>query len=200
MTASKSPHDMERQSLGDSRGDRQVDRQVDSPEPEQARVSPDAADPGHEGAVTEAQLLEHSYDLVLFPRYLAKFAPRVRIEVLEHFGGEADLLALYDLHGQRQNRWARLHAEVASVDGATDVANAAGVATHSDAFYDAVHAAFAASVPQASYLGFTRCGRPPYAPLFALALLYRRYGRGLYRAGERLPTRWPELAASYHWR
>ena len=81
-----------------------------------------------------------------------------------------------------------------------NVAGAAGVATHSDAFYDAVHAAFAASLPQASYLGFTRCGRPPYAPLFALALLYGRYGRGLYRAGERLPTPWPELTASYHWR
>ncbi len=36
-------------------------------------------------------------------------------------------------------------------------------------------------------VGFTLGGPPVYAPLFALAMLYKKFGRGYFPRGERLP-------------
>ena len=63
-----------------------------------------------------------------------------------------------------------------------------GCPTDSDDFYRLVHAAFAGQAGALTYLGFERAGPPVHAPLFALALLYKRYGRGRYKAGDILPT------------
>ena len=135
---------------------------------------------------SEQQLQAHSYDLLLFPTYLQrKLAPRVRVEVVDSPQGYPDVMGWYEEGGQQLQRFAFLRPD------------AGGVETDSDALYDAVHAAFAAHLPQARYLGFARCGRPPVAPLFALALMYQRYGRGLYPAGAYLPVPWPALSVSY---
>ena len=99
--------------------------------------------------------------------------------------GDPDLTGCYEESGEQRHSFAFLRPD----EG--------GVETDSDALYEAVHAAFAAHLPQAQYLGFARYGRPPVAPLFALALMYRRYGRGLYRAGAFLPVPWPALTAGY---
>ena len=81
-----------------------------------------------------------------------------------------------------------------------------GVLIDSDDLYRAIRAAFEAhvdvacdkgGVSEARYIGFTRYGRPPYAPLFALVMLYRKCGKGLYQAGDLLPTPWPSLMPSY---
>lgn len=138
---------------------------------------------------TEADLLRHSYDLVLFPMYLARnMAERVTVVMETNVNKNPDLFALYaTASGGERSLYAHLKADVN------------GVATDSDALYHAIHAAFAAAAADGdSYTGFARLGKPPCAPLFALALLYRKYGgKGLYRAGELLPTPWPALQFSY---
>ena len=135
---------------------------------------------------SESLLQRHSFDLLLFPRYLQRNVPaHVRIEVVEDASRSPQLMALFHDRGEQATRFALLHADED------------GVATDSDAFFHEVHAAFAAAAGPSRYLGFPRFGPPPYAPLFALALLYRRYGRGLYLPGDVLPTPWPGLQAGY---
>lgn len=139
----------------------------------------------------EAAHRRHSLDLTLFPRYLQlRVAPRVRVLVTPGRRHDSSLLALYEDEGgqSEENRFATLQADDA------------GVPTDSDDFYRAVHAAFAAQAGSDRYIGFTRFGPPPYAPLFALAILYKKYGRGLYRDGELLPVPWPGLSAEYRLR
>jgi hypothetical protein len=43
-------------------------------------------------------------------------------------------------------------------------------------------------MPTANYIGFRGCGRFPIAPLMQVAISYRRYGRGIFKDGESLPT------------
>ena len=139
-----------------------------------------------ESRFSEQLLQQHSFDLLLFPRYLQRNVPaHVRIEVVEDASRSPQLMALFHDRGEQATRFALLHADED------------GVATDSDAFFHEVHAAFAAAAGPSRYLGFPRFGPPPYAPLFALALLYRRYGRGLYLPGDVLPTPWPGLQAGY---
>ncbi|KWR88895.1 hypothetical protein [Cupriavidus sp. IDO] len=137
-------------------------------------------------AVDDDALRRHSFDLVHFPMYLAqRVPPRVRVEIIgdhEH----ADLMGLYtNARQERSRKYAKL------------IADERGCVTKSDAFFHAVHAEFSAGAGDLTYLGFSRAGPPVYAPLFALAILYRKYGRGLYRAGQILPTPWPELTSGY---
>ena len=143
--------------------------------------------------IQEQDLRQHSYDLILFPRYLQRLAvPRVRVEMSSQPRGKTpqmgpDLMALYAGQGQEQRQFAYLRPDDQ------------GVLVDSDAFYEVVHAAFDARAQQAGgrYVGFARYGTPPFAPLFALALLYRQFGRGLYLAGAMLPTPWPSLTVAY---
>ena len=135
---------------------------------------------------SEPLLHQHSFDLLLFPRYLKRnFAAHVRVEVVSDACQSPHLMALLEKEGESRSMFALLHADEE------------GVALDSDAFFHAVHAAFATAAGSSRYLGFTRFGRPPYAPLFALAMLYGRYGRGLYLQGDVLPTPWPALQAGY---
>ena len=137
--------------------------------------------------LTEEALMRHSYDLSLFPLYLIrKVAHRVAVQVCPNSNGDPDLMAVY------QSPSAGVHRLYARLKPDED-----GTLTDSDDLYLAIHAAFEAHAGDAKYLGFTRYGRPPHAPPFALALLYSKYGRGLYRAGEMLPTPWPSLTCSY---
>lgn len=140
---------------------------------------------------TEEQLHRYSFDLSIFPLFLARrVAPRVRIIVSERQLQDPALLGFYaNADGTEQQKVAFLRA---------DDSSAAGVLTDSDDFYYAVHAAFAAHADDGmNYLGFTRHGSPPYAPLFALALLYQKFGKGLIKAGELLPTPWSALTSGY---
>ena len=145
---------------------------------------------------TEEELIRHSFDLLLFPRYLERnMAERVSVVVRSNSKKDPDLMALYkDAQSKEHHLYAHLKADEQ------------GVLTDSDDLYRAIHAAFEAhvdvvcdkeGVSEARYIGFTRCGRPPYAPLFALAILYQKYGKGLYKAGDMLPTPWPSLMPSY---
>lgn len=144
---------------------------------------------GREPPFTEEALHRHSFDLGLFPRYLESAAPRVHIVISERELQHPSLWGLYaDAEGKEHSKTAFLQADEQ------------GILTDSDAFYHAVHAAFTAQAGEAQYIGFTRLGRPPYAPLFALAMLYKKFGRGLYKAGDLLPTRWPTLTAQYGFR
>ena len=146
---------------------------------------------GRSRGFTEEELHRHSFDLSVFPLYLTRIvAPRVRIIVSERQLQDPALLGFYaSADGTQQQKVAFLRA---------DESSEAGIVTDSDDFYYAVHAAFAAHADDTStYLGFTRHGRPPYAPLFALALLYQKFGKGLFKAGELLPTPWAALTSSY---
>ena len=137
--------------------------------------------------LTEQELIHHSYDLSLFPLYLTrKMAARVRVDVSSGNKNGPDLMAVFEDSSSSQHR---LYAHLK--------ADEQGVVTDSDDLYRAIHAAFESHAGNAQYIGFTRYGTPPYAPLFALALLYRKYGRGLYEAGAMLPTPWPSLTASH---
>lgn len=143
---------------------------------------------GRGSSFSEEELHRYSFDLSIFPLYLARsVAPRVRIIVSDRQLQDPALLGWYtSADDKEQQKVAFLRADEQ------------GVVTDSDDFYYAVHAAFAAQADDAaSYLGFTRHGRPPYAPLFALALLYQKFGRGLFKAGELLPTPWSALTCSY---
>ena len=142
-------------------------------------------------AFSTQDLSRHSFDLVLFPLYLQRrVAPRVRVAITPGLHPQADVVALYQAGGRTGYQCARL------------LADDTGVATDSDALYEAIHAAFSANAPEAlaQYVGFTRYGTPPMAPLFAVALMYQRYGRGLYKAGDMRPTPWPALTATYQMR
>jgi hypothetical protein len=135
----------------------------------------------------EQLLIKHSFDLVHFPMYLKqRVAQRVRI-VLTADGASADLMGFYtDDGGTRTTQYIKL------------VADEEGVVTAEDAFFHAVHAIFqSASTPPLKYIGFTRRGLPVYAPLFALAMLYSKYGRGLYEPGQVLPTPCKFLTVGY---
>lgn len=149
---------------------------------------------GRKRGFSDEELHRYSFDLSIFPLYLARrVAPRVRIIFSERPLQDPALLGWYaNADGSEQQKVAFLRA---------DPSSEAGIATDSDDFYYAVHAAFAAQAGQgdnaSTYLGFTRHGSPPYAPLFALALLYQKFGRGLFKAGELLPTPWPALTSGY---
>jgi hypothetical protein len=142
---------------------------------------------GSTGMVSAEKLRRHSFDLVHFPMYLErKVPPRVRIETTTNYHDNSDLKGwFYD--DQNAHRW-----KYASL-----VADDSGCVTNSDDFYRMVHDSFGEHTDGLTYIGFTRCGPPVYAPLFALALLYQKYGRGLYMNGEMLPTPWPESSVSY---
>jgi hypothetical protein len=136
---------------------------------------------------SEEALARHSFDLVHFPMYLAQMVPtRVRVEVTQDKRPESDLMVFYeDKHVTRSRKFATL------------VADDEGCLTGSDAFYHLVHEACRARRDDSTYIGFTRYGRPVYAPLFALSLLYRRFGRGIHLDGDVLPTPWAELSVDY---
>lgn len=136
---------------------------------------------------TEQDIIRHSFDLGLFPRYLIdNMAERVSVKVITGNSKDADVMALFeDAQSDQHRLLAKLKADKQ------------GVLTDSDDLYRAIHSAFEAHAVGMRYIGFTRYGRPPYAPLFALALLYRKYGRGLYKAGDMLPTPWPTLTTAY---
>ena len=146
---------------------------------------------GRTSSFTEEELHRHSFDLSIFPLYLTRMvAPRVRIIVSERQLQDPALLGFYaNADGTEQQKVAFLRADDSSAEG---------VLTDSDDFYYAVHAAFAAHAGDTStYLGFTRHGKPPYAPLFALAMLYQKFGKGLFKAGELMPTPWSALTSDY---
>ncbi|MGF6975380.1 hypothetical protein QFZ94_003830 [Paraburkholderia sp. JPY465] len=134
--------------------------------------------------IDEADLRRSSFDLWFFPRtYLARKVPlRVRVEVSNDSTDASDVGGWFeDTEGQHICKYVAL------------VSDNAGCPTDSDDLYRAIHAAFIANADGLRYIGFFRCGRPPYAPLFALGMLYTKYGRGLYRDGEYLPIPWPAL-------
>lgn len=137
-------------------------------------------------AIDEEALRKYSFDLVHFPMYLDRsVAPRVRVEITAGHE-QADLMGLY-----------RDDQEVKCWKYVKLIADENGCVTKSDEFFHTVHATFAGSAGGSTYVGFTRAGLPVYAPLFALAMLYRKYGRGLYEVGQVLPTPWPELTSGY---
>ncbi|MBP7492694.1 MAG: hypothetical protein KA803_11435 [Rhodoferax sp.] len=139
---------------------------------------------------TEQELTRYSFDLILFPRYLEdNMAERVSVKIYTGKGREGDVMALYE------DAQSNPHPLVAQLK-----ADEQGVLTDSDDLYRAIHSAFEAHAGDSRYIGFTRYGRPPYAPLFALAILYQKYGRGLYKAGDMLPTPWPALSPSYRFK
>lgn len=139
---------------------------------------------------TEEERIRHSYDLILFPRYLQdNMAERVSVKVVTGKSNNGDVMARYE-DAESNPHW--LIAQLK--------ADEQGVLTDSDDLYRAIHAAFEAHAGDSKYIGFTRCGPAPYAPLFALALLYQKYGRGLYKAGDMLPTPWPALSPSYRFK
>lgn len=142
---------------------------------------------GARPALTEADLRLHSIELMLLPRVLAALPPRVRVDWLAGDGHHTQLLAAY-IHPDGTKAPSQYLRLVADPDG---------VLTDSDALYGAIHAAAAARAPHLVYLGFTRWGRPPYAPLFALALLIQKYGRGIVPAGACLPVPWDGITVRY---
>ncbi|MFM0454956.1 hypothetical protein PQR21_31650 [Paraburkholderia nemoris] len=137
--------------------------------------------------VGEEALKRHGFDLIHFPAYLwRKVAPRVRVEIKTIGQESADLTGCFSDHeATRTWKYAWL------------VADESGCLTDSDDFYQLVHVTFAAHAGDSIYSGFARCGQPPDAPLFNLALMYRKYGHGIYFAGEMLPTRWPGPSPEY---
>ena len=140
---------------------------------------------GKSGKVSEEELKRYSFDLVHFPMYLSqRVAPRVRIEITDDHRGDHDLMACYE-DGQHTRTW-----KYASL-----IADDDGCLTGSVDFYRMVHEAFGAHADGLTYIGFTRGGLPVYAPLFVLAMLYKKYGKGIYKAGQSLPTPCPELTA-----
>lgn len=136
--------------------------------------------------VNEEALKKHSFDLIHFPAYLACKAARcVRVEITSDRRADSHLMGWFE-DDQTARSW--MYASLIADDN--------GVQTDSDDFYLAVHAAFAAAADGRTYIGFTRCGSPPDAPLFGIGLMFNRYGHGIYKAGDMLPTRWPESMAA----
>ena len=160
---------------------------LNKPDQDDAPAHPDAA---ATRVPSDEALVRHSFDLVHFPMYLAQKVPtRVRVEVTQDGRPESDLFVVYeDKHATRSHKFVTLVAD----DG--------GCLTGSDAFYHLVHEACRAHRGDSTYIGFTRCGRPVFAPLFALSMLYRKFGRGIHLDGDVLPTPWAELTVDYTFR
>lgn len=138
----------------------------------------------------EAALVKHSFDLIHFPMYLKRnVAPTVRIEWCTN-AEDADLVGFYADNGHnRTSQYVKL------------VADPDGIATGSDGFFSSVHTEFQSlNTASVTYIGFSRCGPPVYAPLFALAMQYKKYGRGLYGPGQVLPTPCDFLKSDYEMR
>lgn len=128
--------------------------------------------------INETSLERHSFDLVHFPMCVDRNGYTcVRFTVVTDFD-IADVVGYYiDTEGNRAKIYVKL------------VADPVGVSVHTDQFFHDLHGVFQnACLPSHRYIGFTRCGKPMYAPLFALAMLYKKYGRGLYGPGNALPT------------
>ncbi|MFL9905309.1 hypothetical protein [Paraburkholderia sp. RL17-337-BIB-A] len=142
---------------------------------------------GNIGKASKEELTKHSFDLVHFPMYLDRHVPpRVRIEITDDYRDDIDLTGLYE-NDQNARCWKYVSL----------IADDNGCPTDSDEFYRMVHGAFGAHADGLTYIGFRRGGPPVYAPLFALAMLYQKYGCGIFLAGEMLPTPWPESTVSY---
>jgi len=140
--------------------------------------------------INEAALKRHSFDLVHFPMCVDRNGfTHVRFENVTDFD-EADVVGFHiGDEASRETMYVKL------------VADSKGVPVHTDQFFHDLHDFFQQACPPSDrYIGFTRCGRPVYAPLFALSRLYKKYGRGLYEPGNVLPTPCGFLTSEYHFR
>ena len=142
------------------------------------------------GLIDEDALIRHSFDLVHFPMYLNRNGfTSVRFEVTTKLDA-GDVIGYYtDGAGSRVGVYVKL------------ITDPDGVSVTTDQFFHSLHDFFQKiCAPGRMYLGFTRLGTPVYAPLFALALLYKKYGCGLYEPGDVLPTPCAFLTSGYEFR
>jgi hypothetical protein len=140
--------------------------------------------------VDEGALIRHSFDVVHFPMYLDRNGfTQVRFETTED-SGDGDVVGYFtDEAGSRAGVYVKL------------IKDPDGVSVTTDQFFYSLHDLFQKiCAPGHTYIGFTRLGKPVYAPLFALALLYKKYGRGLYEPGDVLPTPCAFLTSGYELR
>lgn len=137
--------------------------------------------------IDEEALKHYSFDLVHFPMYLERNGfTKVRFEVTAD-SNAGDVVGYYtDEAGDRAGVYVKLFND------------SNGVSVTTDQFFHSLHDLFQKNCASAhTYIGFTRIGKPVYAPLFALALLYKKYGRGLYEPGNVLPTPCAFLTSGY---
>jgi hypothetical protein len=90
------------------------------------------------------------------PDSFAEVVPGERAQVGHH--------PVFKQKGVRQGKRSWMYAQL--------IADENGCSTDSDDLYLMVHAAFAAHADGLTYIGFTRSGFPPDAPLFAMAMMY----------------------------
>lgn len=122
--------------------------------------------------IDEEALIRHSFDLVHFPMYLNRNGfTTVRFEATADLNA-GDVIGYFsDEAGSRAGLYVKL------------IPDPDGVSVTTDQFFHSLHDLFLNMAASGqTYVGFTRLGTPVYAPLFALAMLYKKYGRGTNRA------------------
>lgn len=144
-----------------------------------------SADVDNHPLTTEEKLIQHSYDLVVFSRYLENLPPRVTIK-LRDTDNNCDVYAVYvDASGHASYKYGQL------------IPDENGLHTSNNEIYTGIHDAFRLAMPTANYIGFRGCGRFPIAPLMQVAISYQRYGRGIFKDGESLPTPCLDIESQY---
>ena len=121
-------------------------------------------------------LSRHSFDWLVFSRYLELLPERVQIR-LKDVQNSCDVQAVYlNADGSFSYKFALLLPDEAGLD------------TRTTEIHRGLHDAFRAANPPSRYIGFRSCGRMAVAPLFLVSLLYAKFGHGLFKDGEHLPS------------
>ena len=125
---------------------------------------------------TVEKLIKHSYDMIVFPRYLELLSPHVQLRIKDKENG-CDVYAIYL---DETNKFSYKFGQF--------ISNTDGMSTTSTKIYTGIHEAFRSANTLARYIGFRGCGRIPIGPLMHIGFMYTRYGRGIFQDGEILPT------------
>ena len=133
----------------------------------------------------ESQLMKHSYDLIIFPKYLSLLSPHISINIKEEMN-DCDIYGIYITQDNNLNyKFARF------------LADKNGIATNSKEIYQAIHQIFKTGELPGKYMGFRGCGRFPISPLIQVGFFYQKFGRGIFKDGDSLPTPCSKIESDY---
>lgn len=133
----------------------------------------------------EDMLRKHSYDWYVFGRYLELLTARVKIRIKD-VENNCDVQAVYlNTDGTFSYKFGLFLPFEDGLD------------TSSTEIHHGIHDAFRSADTSSRYIGFRGCGRIPVAPLIQVALMYKKYGYGIFKDRDHLPIPCTVIEAEY---
>lgn len=130
-------------------------------------------------------LRRHSYDWYVFSRYLELQPARVKVR-LKDVENSCDVQAVYlNTDGTFSYKFGLFLPDEHGLD------------TTSAEIHDGIHDVFRSAEQSSRYIGFRGCGRIPVGPLIQVSLMYSKYGYGIFKDGDHLPTPCTDIEAEY---